>query len=72
MAKCDEGYPCGVCGGDVGSIVAFRRVEAQRPGVSLNLLWALEGAVLDVDWRDLPRGARDDLRRAVGRDVSSP
>ena len=35
----------------------YARLKATRPGVSLNLLYALIGAVENRDWRDV---ARDD------------
>ncbi len=51
----------------LGSVQAFLLVDASREGVSLNLLWALEGALRDVRWDLLPRELRADLRRQVGR-----
>jgi TfoX C-terminal domain len=36
-------------------------VEAGAPAHTM-LLWALEGAILDVDWRDLPADRREHLR----------
>jgi DNA transformation protein len=54
----------------VGSVGAWRLVAERLRGTgegsaSLLLLWALEGALLDVDWRDLPAGVKDALRRAA-------
>ena len=49
----------------VGSVAAYRAVRAHRGETSLNLLWALEGALLDLDWRELPPGLKAELRRAV-------
>jgi DNA transformation protein len=51
----------------VGAIDAFRAVEAAGFRPSLNLLYALEGAILDVDWRALSLGERAELREALGR-----
>ena len=51
----------------LGSVEAFLRVDASREGVSLNLLYALEGALRDVRWDRLPPEVRADLRRQVGR-----
>ena len=51
----------------LGSVQAFLLVDASREGVSLNLLWALEGALRDVRWDRLPPEVRAALRRQVGR-----
>ena len=51
----------------LGSVQAFLLVDASREGVSLNLLWALEGALRDVRWDLLPPEVRAELRRQVGR-----
>lgn len=37
----------------VGPAVAYQIVCRQQHGVSRNFLWALYGAIHDVDWRDL-------------------
>lgn len=38
----------------VGSIPAYKQIKEMYPDrVSLNLLWGLEAAVRDIDWRDL-------------------
>ena len=51
----------------LGSVRAFLLVDASREGVSLNLLYALEGALRDVRWDLLPPDLRADLRRRAGR-----
>ena len=51
----------------LGSVAAFLLVDASREGTSLNLLYALEGALQDVRWDRLPPQVREDLRRQVGR-----
>ncbi len=51
----------------LGSVRAFLLVDASREDVSLNLLYALEGALRDVRWDRLPPDVRADLRRQVGR-----
>lgn len=43
----------------LGAVEAFRRVKAAHPRrVSLNLLWALEGALSGRDWRVVAREDR--------------
>lgn len=47
----------------MGAVAAFRRVAMSRSGdVSLNLLYALEGALRGVRWDRLPHEVRDQLR----------
>jgi len=50
----------------LGAVEAYRRVKAWRPwDVTLTLLWALEGAITDVDWMDVSPERRLELRRAL-------
>lgn len=49
----------------VGSVGAYRRVRESRGEASLNLLYALEGALLDVHWTALPVPLKERLRAAV-------
>lgn len=51
----------------LGAAQAYLAVREQRPTASLNLLYALEGALLDVRWDHLPEDVRARLRREVGR-----
>lgn len=46
----------------LGPVNAFLRVQQAGYRPSLNLLWALAGAVRDVDWRDLAKVEKDRLR----------
>lgn len=51
----------------LGAMEAFARVRmAAAPNASLNLLYALEGALTDVDWRSLPPKIKQSLRAKVG------
>ncbi len=49
----------------VGSVAAYRKVRASGSQVSLNLLYALEGALLDVHWNELPAPLKAKLREAA-------
>lgn len=49
----------------VGPVGALLRVKAAGYPGSLNLLWALEGALTHTRWTDIPPARRDELRRAV-------
>jgi DNA transformation protein len=47
----------------IGPVVAYRLVRQKQPAASMNLLWALAGALRDTDWRELPEAVRERLRR---------
>jgi DNA transformation protein len=50
----------------VGPVEAYRRVKAARPrDVTLVMLWALAGALVEVDYRALPPGLKERLRRQL-------
>jgi len=40
---------------DVGSHEAFRRLRNIDPSLSVNILYALEGAISEVHWHDFTR-----------------
>lgn len=51
---------------EVGVVDAYLRVKTAYPRqVSLNLLYALQGALLDLPWNELPPGMKADLREQV-------
>lgn len=67
----------------VGSVEAFLRVKRAGFRPSLNLLYALEGALLDCHWQQLPEARRTELLAAYeaaaallpaprGRPVAAP
>lgn len=45
----------------LGSVDAYRAVRARGFRASKVLLYAIEGALLDVHWNDLPAGLKDSL-----------
>lgn len=50
----------------LGSVDAYRRLKAARPAeVTVLALYALEAALLDVPWTDLPLDVRERLREAA-------
>lgn len=49
----------------LGSVAAYVRVKQTCPGASLNLLWALEGALCGQDWRTVAREHRTSLLLAL-------
>ena len=52
---------------EVGVAEAYLRTKDAFPDqVSLNLLYGLQVAMLDMDWREVPESMRRDLREQVG------
>lgn len=49
----------------LGSVQAYLRVKAAGQNASLNLLWALEGALAGQDWRVVAREERTRLLLAL-------
>lgn len=50
----------------VGAVEAYRRLKAARPTeVSLNALWGLQGALLNIHWNALPPDMKADLKAQV-------
>jgi DNA transformation protein len=49
----------------LGSVAAFVAVKRVEPKVSLNLLWALEGALSGLHWREVAREHRTSLLLAL-------
>lgn len=49
----------------MGSVQAYARVKARNPGASLNLLWALEGALTGRDWKTVAEQDRASLLMAL-------
>jgi DNA transformation protein len=50
---------------ELGAVEAFCRVQASGARPSLNLLWALEGALTGLHWRDVARDHRTSLLLAL-------
>ncbi|MES2818576.1 MAG: TfoX/Sxy family protein [Pseudomonadota bacterium] len=54
----------------LGAVDAYRAVRARGFRASKVLLYAIEGALLDVHWNDLPPGLKADLNTQL--DAVSP
>lgn len=50
---------------ELGAVAAYLRVRAVDGKTSLNLLYALEGAITGHHWAKLPDGSREALLMAV-------
>lgn len=49
----------------VGVINAYNLCKAHGYNVSLNLLWALQAALMDIKWTQLPADIKDQLRQRL-------
>jgi len=49
----------------LGAVAAYARVKQSSPRASLNLLWALEGALTDLPWQTVAREHRTSLLLAL-------
>ena len=49
----------------VGVINAYNLCKAHGYNVSLNLLWALQAALLDMPWTQLPADIKNQLRQRL-------
>ena len=50
---------------EVGAVAAYARAKRTGANVSLNLLWALEGALTGLHWQDVARLHRTSLLLAL-------
>jgi len=50
----------------LGVVESYKRVKAAYPEkVSLNLLYGLQAALLDLPWNELPSDIKEELKRQV-------
>ena len=50
----------------LGVVETYKLVKAAYPDkVSLNLLWGLQAALLDLPWNELPPDIKEELRKQV-------
>ncbi|MCA9398239.1 MAG: TfoX/Sxy family protein [Candidatus Omnitrophica bacterium] len=48
-----------------GAVSVYQKAKDKRFNVSLNLLYAMEAAVRDIDWRALPLALKQELKDKV-------
>ena len=54
----------------LGVVETYKRVKAAYPEkVTLNMLWGLQAALLDIPWNELPPDIKDQLRQEAGEDL---
>ena len=48
---------------DLGPVEAYKRVKSAYPQeVSLNMLYALQGAIMDLPWNEIPPDIKEKLK----------
>ncbi len=56
---------------ELGAVEAYLRIKQQGIAVSLNMLYAIEGALTNTHWNKLERATREALLMAVDARQSS-
>ena len=49
----------------VGSIAVYKSLKGRGYNVTLNLVYGIEAALLDMDWRELPRDLKAELKETI-------
>ncbi|MDX1522154.1 MAG: TfoX/Sxy family protein, partial [Anaerolineae bacterium] len=49
----------------LGPVSAYQRLKAAGYNVSLNLVYAIQGAIMDLHWTDLPLALREELKQQI-------
>ncbi|MCB0711274.1 MAG: TfoX/Sxy family protein [Ignavibacteriae bacterium] len=49
----------------IGAVPVFLEVKKRHPKASLNLLWALEGAVQDIHWMEVTSERKQELKELL-------
>ena len=50
----------------IGAVEAYQRLKASRPTeISLNMLWGLQGALLDIRWNMITPDMKAELKALV-------
>jgi DNA transformation protein and related proteins len=52
---------------ELGAVEVWKRTRELHPEFNLMGLYALQAALMDLHWRDLPEDIKADLRQQVGR-----
>lgn len=56
----------------IGPVLAYRVLKSQQPSVSLNLLYALHGALTGERWDQLSTETRERLKREAEEALQKP
>lgn len=53
---------------EITPVIAYQKMKAEQPNQTLPqcyYLYSLQGALMDVQWEELPEGLKDELKRQV-------
>ena len=56
---------------ELGAVEAYRRAIEAGAHATLNLLFAIDAALLDLDWRDLPPERKLELQRELAAEEAT-
>lgn len=56
---------------EIGAVEAYRRIKSRNINVSKVMLYALQGALMDVHWNDLPPDLKNQLVAEAEQDSLS-
>jgi DNA transformation protein and related proteins len=52
----------------LGVVEVYERLKLAYPEkVSLNALWALQGAILDIPWNEISKSIKENLKQQLGK-----
>jgi DNA transformation protein len=52
---------------EIGAVGAYEHLKAAGVPVSMNFVYAVEGALLDIHWTDLPLELKQSLKKQCGK-----
>lgn len=55
---------------EIGPVMIYKMIQHRHPGVNVLLLYALQGAVMDVHWNALSADMKASLRREASGELS--
>jgi DNA transformation protein and related proteins len=51
----------------LGAVEIYQQLKAQGRPVSLNMVWAVQGAIMGLSFKDLPMAVREELRAQIAQ-----
>lgn len=52
--------------GKIGSVEAYHKIKERHPGANIVMLYALEAALWDLPWNELPSDLKEQLKASIG------
>ncbi|MEZ6049233.1 MAG: TfoX/Sxy family protein [Planctomycetaceae bacterium] len=54
---------------ELGAVTVYLKLQKKFPEVTLNLLWALEGAIQNCHWNELTPARKAELKAQLANDI---